>query len=118
MNKAEDYTQPIGLDVGTSRIVVARNAESNYEYETQLNAFLILPHSKLTVSLLQRENVFHKVKGSEIVVMGNDAQKFAEVFHAETRRPMLRGLLNPQEPHSLAVIRALIAKLLGKAACA
>lgn len=118
MNKTEEYTQPIGLDVGTSRIVVARNAEGSYEYDTQLNAFLILPHSKLTVSLLQRENVFHKVKGSEIVVIGNDAQKFAEVFHAETRRPMLRGVLNPHEPHSLAVLRAIIAKLLGKAVCA
>ena len=30
MNKAEEYTQPIGLDVGTSRIVVARNAEGSY----------------------------------------------------------------------------------------
>jgi len=48
------------------------------------------------------------------VVAGNDAQKFAEVFHAETRRPMQRGVLNPQEPHSLAVVRRIIAKLLGR----
>jgi hypothetical protein len=116
MNKADDYTQPIGLDVGTSRIVTARSEDGNYEYETQLNAFLTLPYSKLTVSLLQRENVFHDVKGSEIVVMGNDAQRFAEVFHAETRRPMLYGVLNPQERHSLVVLQAIIGKLLGKAA--
>ena len=118
MNKADEYTQPIGLDVGTSRIVVARNVDGKYEYDTQLNAFLILPYSKLTVSLLQRESVFHDVKGSEIVVAGNDAQKFAEVFHAETRRPMLNGVLNPHEPHSLAVLRAIIGKLLGKSSFA
>lgn len=118
MNKAEEYTQPIGLDVGTSRIVMARSAEGNYEYDTQLNAFLTLPYSKLAASLLQRENVFHEVKGSEIVVAGNDAQKFAEVFHAETRRPMLHGVLNPHEPHSLAVLQAIIGKMLGKAAFA
>ncbi|MBZ5622234.1 MAG: hypothetical protein LAQ69_26420 [Acidobacteriia bacterium] len=118
MNKAEEYSQPMGLDVGTSRIVVARSAEGQYEYDAQLNAFLTLPYSKLTVSLLQRENVFHEVKGSEIVVVGNDAQKFAEVFHAETRRPMLNGLLNPHEPHSMAVLRAIVGKLLGKAAFA
>jgi hypothetical protein len=115
MNKAEEYTQPIGLDVGTSRIVTARSAEGKYLYDTQLNGFLTLPYSKLTASLLDRENVFHWVKGSEIVVAGNDAQKFAQVFHAEMRRPMLQGVVNPNERHSLVVLQAIIGKLLGKA---
>ncbi len=116
MSKAEqDYSQPLGLDVGTSRIVVARSADKKYAYESQLNAFITLPYSKLAESLLQRENVFHEVRGSEIVVMGNDAQRFAEVFHVEIRRPMRNGTLNPQEPHSLAVIRSLMARLLGRA---
>jgi len=55
---------------------------------------------------LQRENVFHEVQGSEIVVAGNDAQRFAEVFHVETGGPCKR---RPQshEPHSLAVVRGL-----------
>ena len=114
MNKTElDYAQPLGLDVGTSRIVVARNAERNYRYQAELNAFVTLPHSKLAESLLQREDVFHEVEGPEIVVSGNDAQRFAEVFHVETRRPMRSGILNPQEPHSLNVVRRIIAKLLG-----
>ena len=116
MNTAEhDNTQPIGLDVGTSRIVVARNTDKRYVYESQLNAFLALPYSKLTESLLQRENVFHEARGPEIVVMGDDAQRFAEVFHVETRRPMLNGVLNPHEPHSLAVMRSIISRLAGKA---
>ncbi len=117
MTKAEEgYTQPLGLDVGTSRIVVARNGEKKYEYEAQLNAFLTLPYSKLAESLLQRENVFHEVQGAEIVVAGNDAEKFAEVFHVETRRPMQNGVLNPKEPHSLLVMRRIISKLVGQAA--
>src|SRR5215469_13773310 len=117
MSKPEtEYTQPLGLDVGTSRIVVARNIEKKYQYETELNAFLTIPYSKLAESLLQREKVFHEVQGSEILVAGNDAQKFAEVFHVETRRPMRNGILNPQEPHSLAVVRSIITKLAGHAA--
>src|SRR5579859_598391 len=117
MNNAE-YTQPMGLDVGTSRIVVARCADGKYEYESQLNAFLTLPYSKLAASLLQRENLFHEVKGSEIVVFGNDAERFAEIFHAEARRPMLKGVVNPKEPHSMAALRAIIGKLVGQANCA
>ncbi|HEY1339145.1 MAG TPA: hypothetical protein VGF59_16650, partial [Bryobacteraceae bacterium] len=63
----QPYTEPLGLDVGTSRIVVARSAGKKYEYEAQLNAFLTLPYSKLAESLLQRENVFHEVQGSDIL---------------------------------------------------
>ena len=114
-NKEEDLGSPLGLDVGTSRIVVARRADKKPQFETQLNAFITLPYSKLTESLLEREGVFHETVGGEIVVAGNDAQKFAEVFHVETRRPMQRGVLNPQEPHSLRVIRGIITKMLGKA---
>jgi hypothetical protein len=117
MSTAEEvYTQPIGLDVGTSRIVVARAAGKKYSFEAQLNAFFTLPYSRLAESLLQRENVMHEVNGDEIVVAGNDAEKLAEVFHAETRRPMKEGILNPQEPHALHVVQRLMAKLLGRSA--
>lgn len=117
MNQTEqDYTQAVGLDVGTSRIVVARAGEKKYHYESQLNAFITIPYSRLAESLLQRENVFHEAQGSDLVVAGDDAQKFAEVFHVETRRPMWNGALNPHEPHSLAVVRRIIGKLVGKAA--
>lgn len=117
MNNTEvEASQPVGLDVGTSRIVVARNSDRNYNYEAQLNAFITLPYSKLAENLLVRENVFHEVRGAEILVAGNDAEKFAEVFHVETRRPMANGVINAHEPHSLAVVRMIIAKLAGKAA--
>jgi hypothetical protein len=115
-NTEQEYTQPLGLDIGTSRIVAARNADKKYQYDSQLNAFLTIPYSKLAESLLQRENVFHEVQGQDIVVAGDDAQRFAEVFHVETRRPMANGVLNPHEPHSLAVIRRIVGKLLGRAA--
>jgi hypothetical protein len=114
-NNEAEYNLPLGLDVGTSRIVVARNRDKKYQYDAQLNAFITLPYSKLAKSLLEKESVFHEVAGDEIVVAGNDAQKFAEIFHVETRRPMLRGVLNPQEPHSLTVLRRIITKLAGVA---
>ena len=69
MNNAEqEYTQPLGLDIGTSRIVVARNGDKSCQYDSQLNAFLTIPYSKLAESLLQQENVFHEVQGSDIEI--------------------------------------------------
>jgi hypothetical protein len=119
-NDEPENNLPLGLDVGTSRIVVARSLEKAHQtqYESELNAFITLPYSQLAESLLAREGVFHEVSGGELLVAGNDAQKFAEIFHVETRRPMLRGVLNPQEPYSLAVMRSLIARLVGKAGVA
>lgn len=111
-----DGLQPVGLDIGTSRIVAARSMEKKSPCEAQLNAFITLPYSRLTEQLLGGEKVFYEVRGNEIVVAGNDAERFAEVFHVETRRPMIDGLLNPHEPHSFAVIRNIIRKLLGKPA--
>lgn len=59
-------------------------------------------------------SIVHEVHGPGILVAGNDAQKFAEVFHVETRRPMKDGVLNPEEAHSLAVVRSNVSRLLGK----
>ncbi len=106
---------PIGLDIGTSRIVAARSVNGEQPCEGQLNAFIHLPWSKLAEKLLIQESVFHEVRGSEIVVAGNDAEKFAEILHIETRRPMVDGLLNPDEPHGLAVLRMVVTRLIGKA---
>ena len=109
-----EINQPIGLDVGSSRVVAARGVDGKYKYESQLNAFLTVPYSKLAANLLERDNVYHEVQGSEILVIGDDAQWLAEAFHVGIRRPMLNGVINPQEPHGLAVMRRIIAKLLGK----
>jgi actin-like ATPase involved in cell morphogenesis len=115
-NTEETYTQPIGLDVGTSRIVVARTQGKRYSYDAQLNAFFTLPHSRLTESMLQRENVVYAVKDGQIIVAGNDSERLAEVFHAETRRPMKEGVLNAQEPYAIDVIRMIMGRLLGNSA--
>lgn len=116
MNNAElDRTQPLGLDIGTSRIVVARSVGGRPQFDAQLNAFVTLPQSRLTESLLRQEGVYFEVQGREIVVAGNDAQRFSDVLHVDARRPMLNGVLNPREPHAIAVIRSILAKLLGRA---
>jgi hypothetical protein len=38
----------VGLDVGTSRICLAQRVGEEFQYETQLNAFVTIPFSKMT----------------------------------------------------------------------
>ncbi len=103
----------VGLDVGTSRIVVARRQGDDLRYESQLNAFVSVPYSKITAATLLREEVPHTVEMEEIIVHGNESEKFASLLNAEIRRPMNRGVLDPKEPESLKVIREILARMLG-----
>ncbi len=106
-------TSPIGLDIGTSRIVAAQQSGEECKYSAQLNAFVTIPYSKMTENVLKKENIPHTVQGSGIIVHGNESERFANLLDIETRRPMTRGLLNPTEPDSVALIRQLIASTLG-----
>ena len=71
----------LGLDVGTSRIVVARQAGQEIRYDSQLNAFVSIPYTKITEGALKREHVPHTVQGSEILVHGNESEKFASLLN-------------------------------------
>lgn len=107
---------PMGLDVGTSRLVVARQDDEGFQFESQLNAFVNIPFSRLTESVLKKEHVPHAVDGGEMVVYGNEAERFAAMLNTEIRRPMTRGVLNPGEPDSVKLIREITLSLTGKAA--
>jgi hypothetical protein len=101
----------IGLDIGTSRVVSATRQDSAYQFQSQLNAFLPLPFSKLTESILRKENVPHNAGNGELLVCGNESERFANLFGLETRRPMTRGLLNPDETRGLDVMRQILGSL-------
>lgn len=104
----------LGLDVGTSRICLAQKGGEDYQYRTQLNAFVTLPYSRITESVLKKEAVPHTVNGSEIVVHGNESEKFADLMDIDTRRTMNRGVLSSTESESLTMIRHIIGSLLGQ----
>jgi hypothetical protein len=106
---------PLGLDVGTSRIVLARGSGGGAKTETQLNAFVTVPYSKFTENILKQNKVnFHLNGGREIFIFGNESEKFANFFNTDARRPMRNGVLNPSEENGLLVIRSIIEKLLPK----
>lgn len=107
-------TSPIGLDVGTSRIVAARQSEDEIRYATQLNAFVAIPYSKLTENALRMESVPHSIEGSEILVHGNESERFADLLKRDVRRTMARGVLNPDEPDNVKLIREITSILTGR----
>jgi hypothetical protein len=113
MNPYINSTSAIGLDVGISRIVSAHPQEKDVVCQTQLNAFVTIPFSKLTEGVLKKERIPHLMLDSEITVYGDESERLANLFHKETRRPMLRGVLNREEASSLALVREIVNLLAG-----
>ncbi len=111
-NDKTNNNSALGLDVGTSRICLAQRTGEEFQYETQLNAFVNIPFSKMTEGVLKKEKVPHTVSGAEIVVHGNESDRFADLLNVETRRTMSKGVLNPAEPDSLSMIRKIVESLL------
>src|SRR5579885_3852201 len=102
----------IGLDVGTSRIVAARRSECEFEFDSQLNAFVTIPFSRMTQAVLEREKIPHTALLGNIIVTGNEREKFASLLNDEMRRPMTRGVLDAKEPESLRMIQAILSSIL------
>ena len=94
MKQSPQQTPAVGLDVGTSRIVAASKTSDDFQFKSQLNAFVTVPWSKMTEASLKREGVPYVVHGDNsdknIIVPGNKSSRFADLLQTETRRPMNR----------------------------
>ncbi|HUQ92340.1 MAG TPA: hypothetical protein VM120_11720 [Bryobacteraceae bacterium] len=106
----------LGLDVGTSRVVLAQKPGKEFQYRTQLNAFVRIPYTKITEKVLQKEQVPFTVNSQELVVHGNESERFADLLGRETRRPMRGGVINPGEPESEEQLGQILRSLLSNGA--
>jgi len=105
----------LGLDVGTSRLVLASGAADRVKAKAELNAFIAVPYSKFTENILKQNKVSYQLNGgTTLQVYGNEAARFANVFNTEVRRPMNGGTLNPAEEYSMSVMQAIIQQLVRK----
>jgi hypothetical protein len=106
---------PLGLDVGTSKVVASRRGGKDVACSTQLNAFIPVPYSPVTEKTIQQQSEIHYLRdGEEIVIFGSATERFANMFNAEACRPMADGLLNPKEKQAWPVLEAILQSLVPK----
>lgn len=105
---------PVGLDVGTSRIVAA-DGSGAYETRTQLNAFVAVPSSDMAENVLKQRGMVYERNCKNLYVYGNDSDFFASFLDTDARRPMHSGLLNPQEEMSIQMMQRIIQLLVPRA---
>ncbi len=113
----------IGLDVGTGNIVATEFKEDKFNYKKVKDVFFkVNPDSFMSgnasgfgETMLKKSGAkFLKMDGA-IFILGDDAFKFATMFHQECLRPMSRGVLNPLENESVIMVSELIKGVLGEA---
>lgn len=117
--KIEDLVRggshPVGIDVGTSKVVVSRRGGKEVACASQLNAFIPVPYSPVTERTIQQQSDIHYFRdGEELVIFGSATERFANMFNAEARRPMADGLLNPKEKQAWPVLEAILQSLVPK----
>ncbi|MCG6551211.1 MAG: hypothetical protein L7F77_02695, partial [Candidatus Magnetominusculus sp. LBB02] len=105
---------PVGLDVGTSNLVMAQNKGNKLQIIKQLNAFYTIPQSKFTKQILMQNNVMFFEHNKRYYIIGYSAEGFANMFNSNTRKSMEKGLLSPREDEAVIVIQAIINTLIQK----
>ncbi len=100
-------SSPIGLDVGTSRIIAA-DGSNGFETRTHLNAFVAVPSSEMAENVLKQRGMVYERNCKNLYVYGNDSDFFASFLDTDARRPMESGLLNPREEMSMQMIQRVI----------
>lgn len=104
-----------GLDVGTANFAAAvQDEEGGITVNVERNAFLDIPSDIYSKNMLSKLKVPYIVHNGKLVVIGEAAFELANVFGRETRRPMMDGLISPQEQDALPMMKMIISKLLGE----
>ncbi|MGD9246717.1 MAG: hypothetical protein PVI60_02095 [Desulfobacteraceae bacterium] len=101
-------TTAVGLDIGTASIISGALGESGERIEQEQNAFFTIPCNDRILEVLSSQNIKYFRKEGNIYVLGKFAEKAADIFKQNTRRPIKRGLLNPSEPDGIDAIMAIL----------
>ncbi len=111
---AETLEGPVGLDIGTSHIIVAQNKRRDIHLTRELNAFFTVPVGKFSRQILNQKEINYYELEDQFYVIGYSAQNFANMFNMNTRRPMRQGVLSSTENEGMRIIQAILKTLIGK----
>jgi len=108
----------IGLDVGTSFLIKAVEAEEGIQYSEFRDAFYRMkPATPIAAKMMEKglaNLAYFKDTDGSFVVVGEDAINKAVERHQSALRPLFRGVISPREPHARRVLKFILSQLVGK----
>lgn len=122
----DESKRGVGLDVGTAFIVGSRQYGNKVEFRSIRNAYYGMAPNPVMQKLLTDASKKDKddendhggtgylEMNGEIIVIGEKALAYAASNHGETRRPMVKGVLSPDD-NAESIMSILVEKAIGKA---
>jgi len=116
----EDVPKGAGLDVGTSFLVAGRfGNDGKISFKKMRDCFIELePKTPINAKFIKKglddREAPYIEKDSKFYVLGEEAFLMANERHINTRRPMHRGVLAPQEVEAFPILQELVKRILGK----
>jgi hypothetical protein len=102
-----------GLDVGTAFVYCAAMRGDSVVFRSQRDAFFDVEVGDFAKEIFRKLRVRYIQKGERLYVVGDEAIRFANIFNRNTRRPMSRGVVSPEEEDALPMIELIIKNVLG-----
>jgi hypothetical protein len=106
------------VDIGTCFIVGAKLENGKEIFQIERDAFFSMAREDFAEEMLHDAGAKFVIRGNEIFVVGEDALKYCMITGKQDqyRRPMQRGVLNPNEEEAIPLLERLIEGIIGKAA--
>ena len=109
----------LGLDVGTSFIVLSKETSSGVEYTEFRDAFYVIkPTTPVAQKMIEKGlsgKVFIKDEDGSFILLGKDAIEKAIERNDTAKRPMHKGVVSAKEKDAKRVLAYILKEVAGKA---
>jgi len=102
----------IGLDIGTSNIVVYKKGNSEVSTQMESNVFFTVPSRPQTKEMLTGNDIQFLALNGSLFILGRHAEEFACMMGGRTQHPMDSGLVNLGEDQGINVMHGILNRLI------
>ena len=110
----------LGLDLGTSYLITARDVNKSVHYKEFRDAFFkIKPSTPIAAKMIEKgllQTKYFKDTDGSYVIIGKDAIEKAVERHESVQSPLNKGIISPREVDARRVLKFILKELLGSPA--
>jgi len=110
----------VGLDVGTSFIVLSKETDGNIEYKDFRDAFYVIkPSTPVATKMIEKGlsgKTFIKDADGSFIILGKDAIEKAIERNDLAKRPMYRGVVSAKEKNAKRILAFILKEVVGSPA--
>lgn len=108
----------VGLDVGTSFIVLSKQTDTGIEYKDFRDAFYVIkPTTPVAIKMIEKGlagKIFIKDSDNSFILLGKDAIEKAIERNDAAKRPMYKGVVSSKEKDAKRILSFILKEVVGQ----